>query len=43
MVNWILAGRSMLMIENQLYFFEYLDDKIIYVKNFHLGFAKVQF
>ena len=41
-LNWIFAGRSTITIENQLHFFQYFDDKIIYMKNFHLGFLKVQ-
>ena len=33
--------RYTITIENQLYFFEYFYNKIIYMKNFCLGFVKV--
>ena len=35
------AQVSTIMIEHQLHFFEYFDDKLIYMKNFHLDFVKV--
>ena len=35
------AQVSTIMIENQLHFFEYFDDKLSYMKNFHLNFVKV--
>ena len=35
------AQVSTITIENQLHFFEYFDDKLIYMKNFHLDFVKV--
>ena len=34
------AQVSTITIENQLHFFEYFDDKLIYMKNFHLDFCK---
>ena len=35
------AQVSTITIENQLHFFEYFDDKLIYMKNFRLDFVKV--
>ena len=32
-----------IMIENLLHFLEYFDDKMIFMKNFPLGCAKVRF
>ena len=35
------SRRSTITIENQLYFFDYFYNKIIYMENFWLGFVKV--
>ena len=38
--TWLESRRSTITIENQLHFFEYFYNKIIYMKNFCLGFVK---
>ena len=36
-----LVQVSTIMIQNQLHFFKYFDDKLIYMKNFLSDFVKV--